>query len=618
MRAYPMITAFWLLPYAIFSQTNISGIVNSYYKVLGVNYSQSGLKLDNVTGLAANDRVMIVQMKGAAVNTTVTSNSFGSVTSLNDAGNYELATVCSVRSDSVFLLQQLLRTYSVSNKVQLVKIPRYVSANVTASLEPAAWDSVTGKGGVLAIIVSQTLTLNAPVSASAKGFKGGLFYQDGGGCATNAFQNYAYDPTPGSYFVYTNVQKGGWKGESVCDLPLSLDGGKGACANGGGGGNNHNNGGGGGSNLAAGGKGGDNQSTTGCAGQQAALGGYVLNSNSGAKIFCGGGGGAGHANNTVTSLGGGYGGGIIFIQAETLQSNGYTIAANGSVGGNTTGDGASGGGGGGTIILSVTNYSDAVSFEAKGGDGGNEDDELISGRCYGEGGGGGGGTIYFSGLQPAGTVTVTGGAKGAKLNSTCGTTTGANGNAGSLVANYSVMESTTLSGCNTAVLGTNWLYFKATTTTGSILLQWEVLNTSGSYFVVQRWNNATWTDIAQIPLIVNQARYVFPDPNPTPGIYQYRVKWVSNQTARYSPSQQVIIRAAAQVIDYDPVTTQIHVRGGIARNETFRIIDLYGNCIYQKQFTTGLADWQMRLPFLKSGMYIAQIGTAVTKFITNR
>src|SRR6476620_2465373 len=117
MRALPVITALWMLPCTLFSQTNISGVVNSYHKVIGINYSQSGIKVDNASGIAVNDRVIIIQMKGATVNTTINVNSFGAVSSLNQAGNYELATVCAVRSDSVFLLQQLLRTYSVADKV---------------------------------------------------------------------------------------------------------------------------------------------------------------------------------------------------------------------------------------------------------------------------------------------------------------------------------------------------------------------------------------------------------------------------------------------------------------------------------------------------------------------
>lgn len=615
MRAYPVITALWMLPCTLFSQTNISGIVNTYHKVTGIDYASSGLKLDNVSGIAVNDRVMIIQMKGAAVNTTINSGSFGTVTSLNQAGNYELATVCGVHDDSVFLLQQLLRTYTVTDKVQLVKIPKYTSANVTGPLEAAVWDSASGKGGVLAIIVSGTLTLNATVSASAKGFKGGSFYKDGGGCATNAFQNYAYDPRPGSYLIYSNVQRGAWKGESVSDLPITLSGGKGACANGGGGGNNHNNGGGGGSNLASGGKGGDNLSTTGCAGQQAAIGGNALSSNGGTKIFFGGGGGAGHANNTAVSEGGGYGGGIIFIQAQTLASNGFTISANGSGGGNTFGDGASGGGGGGTIILSITNYTDAVAIEAAGGDGGDVDDELISGRCYGEGGGGGGGIVYFSGLQPAGTVNTAGGIKGAKLNSTCSSNTGINGSTGTQVINYEFIESTTLSGCGTMILNADWFYFKVNKSVNTVLLQWAVTSAANTYFIVERRKEGSWTQLAQIPASINKADYSFQDLYVAPGTYQYRLKRISNGKVSYSTIQQVMINANKQTIYYDPLTQQLFVQGNIDKSDALMIFGLSGKCVYQKKFMSTAEGWQLNTSFLKKGMYIAKTAKLVAKFI---
>jgi hypothetical protein len=618
MRTYPLITSLWMLPCTLFCQTNISGVVNSYHKVTGINYTQSGLKLDDVSGLALNDRVMIIQMKGATVNTTVNSNSFGSVSSLNEAGNYELATVCAVRNDSVFLLQQLINTYTVADKVQLVKIPKYASAIVTAPLEAAAWDSASGKGGVLAIVVSGTLTLNAPVSASTKGFKGGSFYKDGGGCSTNAFQNYAYDPTPGNYLIYSNVQKGAWKGESVSDLPISLDGGKGACANGGGGGNNHNNGGGGGSNLAAAGKGGDNLSTTGCGGQQSGIGGYGLNNTGGTKIFFGGGGGAGHANNTTSSSGGGYGGGIIFIQAQTLVSNGFTISANGSAGGDTFGDGASGGGGGGTLILSVSSYTDNVTIEAKGGDGGLVDDEALSGRCYGEGGGGSGGVVYFSGVQPSGTVDIAGGAKGAKLNSTCASATGLNGTMGNQFTSYQYIESTTLSGCGTGVLDAHWLYFRINTFANTVLLQWGVTNVDNSYFLVERRKEEIWNQIAQVPATANKLEYSFRDPYLSPGIYQYRLKLINNQKVSYSSIQQVTIKGNEETIRYDALTQQIFVQGDIDKDDMLWIFDLYGKCIYLKRFTSSAEGRQVSVSFLKNGMYIAKTAKAVTKFIITR
>jgi len=615
MRFYPMITALWMLPCTLFSQTNISGVVNSYHKVIGINYAQSGVKLDDVSGIATNDRVMIIQMKGAAVNTTINSSSFGSVSSLNQAGNYELATVCAVRSDSVFLLQQLLRTYTEADKVQLIKIPAYASATVTAPLEAALWDSASGKGGVLAIMVSGTLSLNAPVSASAKGFRGGAFYKDGGGCVTNAFVNYAHSPIPGAYSFFANVQRGAYKGESISDLAtITLDGGKGACANGGGGGNNHNNGGGGGSNLASAGKGGDNLSTVGCAGQQAGIGGYALSSNSGAKIFFGGGGGAGHANNTTVSSGGGYGGGIIFIQAQTLVSNGFGISANGSAGGDTYGDGASGGGGGGTIILSVANYTDAVSVEAMGGNGGQVDDEVISGRCYGEGGGGSGGVVYFSSLQPAGILNVAGGAKGLKINSTCASSTGANGTAGNQVINYEFIESGTLSSC-ALVLDVNWRYFRTNIAANSVLLQWAVTEVAGHYFLVERRKEENWLPLAQIPVSENKVEYSFRDPYVTPGKYQYRLKLVNNQKISYSSIQQVTINGSEQAISYDPLTQKIFVQGGISKNDVLRIFDISGKCIYEKKIVSSTGQSQLIISFLKNGTYIAKTTKAVTKFI---
>lgn len=617
MRAYPLITVLGILPGILFSQTNINGVVNSYHKVTGINYSQSGLALDNAIGIVVNDRVMVVQMKGATVNTVTNSSSFGSISSLNGAGNYELATVCAVRGDSVFLLQQLLHTYSEADKVQLVKIPRYTSVTVNGPLEAAAWDSVTGKGGVLAIMVTGTLTLNAPVSASAKGFKGGVFFKDAGGCATNAFQNYAYNPTPTTYLVYPNVQRGGWKGESVADLALSLDGGRGACANGGGGGNNHNNGGGGGSNIAAAGKGGDNLSTTGCAGQQAGIGGYALSGNSGSKIFLGGGGGAGHANNTTVSTGGGFGGGIVFIQAQTLVSNGFTISTNGSEGGSTYGDGASGGGGGGTIILSIANYTDVVSIEARGGNGGNVDDEAISGRCYGEGGGGSGGVVYFSGTQPAGTINVTGGSKGAKLNSTCASATGADGNAGSRVTNYSFMESTTLSGCGTLVLSADWLYFNTNINGNTVLLQWAIRNTVNTNFIIQRRNEGNWIELSQIPFSDGKQEYSFHD-YITPGAYQYRIKLVSNQKIGYSAIRQVLFTENKQRIHYDPLRQQVFVSGDIERNELLRIFDLSGKCVYHKRLMSSTGEVQLNTSFLKSGTYIATTSKASAKFMVAR
>ena len=53
----------------------------------------------------------VPQMKGAGISTT-NNSSFGNVTALNDAGNYETATICSIIGDSVFLFHLLQNTYT--------------------------------------------------------------------------------------------------------------------------------------------------------------------------------------------------------------------------------------------------------------------------------------------------------------------------------------------------------------------------------------------------------------------------------------------------------------------------------------------------------------------------
>jgi hypothetical protein len=118
-----------------------------------VDASKNAMKLDNVSGLSYGNTVLIIQMKGATINTIASSSSFGDVTSLNYAGNYEIATICSVSNDSVYFFNTILNSYDVNFKVQLVKFGEYYSANVTDTVKAKSWNSTTGKGGVLAIKV---------------------------------------------------------------------------------------------------------------------------------------------------------------------------------------------------------------------------------------------------------------------------------------------------------------------------------------------------------------------------------------------------------------------------------------------------------------------------------
>lgn len=380
----------------------ISGVVNQYTPVTSISCNQIGVV--NPSFFSIGDRVLIIQMKGADINTSNTSN-FGTITNYNDCGNYEFATVSAISGSIISVQYQLLRTYEVTGRVQLIRIPQYTNVTVMNTLTAQDWNGSTG--GVLVMEVSGTLTLNAPISLTGKGFRGSFNSANpDGGCGN--FPDYFYAVSSGH---------GAEKGEGIAEVGATMNGGRGALANGGGGGNKHNSGGGGGSNASKGGRGGDQ---AGFCGQQplGGEGGVVLNYSSG-RIFMGGGGGSSDYNDNVGTSGSN-GGGIIIIKATNIQSNNSFIESNGEnvvALSNNIGDGAGGGGAGGTIVMAVNSFSGNMILSVNGGNGGNQLTTYPS--CFGPGGGGGTGAIQISGsgLPSYVTTQFLPGAAGVNLNS---------------------------------------------------------------------------------------------------------------------------------------------------------------------------------------------------------
>ena len=603
-------------PLIFMGQTSISGIVNSYHPLIEVIPAKSCVRVNPVAGLSVNDLVMIIQMKGATVG-TLNNSTFGSVSNLNYAGNYELNTICSIRGDSVFLYRQLLTNYSVTDKVQLVRIPQYTSALVQDSLKALPWDSASGQGGVLAISVAEDLILNDVISADGKGYAGGAYRTSNSTCSNFfAANNYYYNA------AVLSPQDGACKGESVCSLGTTYSGGKGAVANGGGGGNNHNNGGGGGANLSAGGVGGGNASTSGCSTPNPARGGYALSNSGGTKIYPGGGGGAGHANSGFFSTGGGNGGGIIFLQANTLYSNGNKITANGVNGGNTLADGASGGGAGGTIILDINNYSGAVTLEANGGNGGNEDDDFTSGKCYGEGGGGSGGVMYFKTGLPSGIVSVNGGSKGNKLNSVaCGTLNPAtNGTAGSTMINYTYQQSMVITVSCSGTLATGLYYFTALRQGLNVWLRWQVTEaTEYREFIIERKSgDLHWMPVSAVS--ASGLYYEQKDAPPGTGLHAYRIKMMHRDGHEsYSFIRQVLVsKTLNQMLIYpNPAQKRVRIQG-LLPGETVQIFDDKGMLVYQHTLRRDEQELVQNISFLAAGIYYVRHGGIVERLVVGR
>lgn len=386
--------AAWLMATGGFvnAQTPIGGTINLYTPVTAIGCSQ--LDVASAAGFAAGDRVLIIQMKGADIDTANTSQ-FGNIVQYNNSGNYEFATIASVSGNVINLNYSLVNVYTVPGLVQLVRVPQYASATVSSVLSCAAWNGSTG--GVLALEASGTLTLNADVDVSGKGFRGGSQCANPDGGCGSGYSDYYYAVSSGF---------GAEKGEGIAMVPAPKGGGRGALGNGGGGGNKHNSGGGGGGNYSAGGHGGNEADfcpPTAVGGD----GGKGLDYTTQHKIFMGGGGGCSDNNNGVGTFGTN-GGGIIIIRAAGIQAAGpASIRSNGIdqvIMPNGIGDGAGGGGAGGVILLDVPNMTGNITLQANGGAGGGQN--CTYGSCFGPGGGGGAGFIGISApALPSGTST---------------------------------------------------------------------------------------------------------------------------------------------------------------------------------------------------------------------
>lgn len=626
-KAAIMWLAMLLCSFCSFSQTtNISGVVNSYYKVTEAIPGADSIRLTNTFGINPGDRVLIIQMKGASINTSSsTSAAFGDTTALNNAGNYEVATICAVRDDYVYLVHDLLNNYSPSTgKVQLVKFGEYVNATVTDTLRASPWSDFIGTGGVIALHVEGDLTLNRPITANQNGFTGGAYFMSSITC-TNFLSAYAYTATmaPGG------TQNGAFKGECVADVPVGQNGGRGAVANGGGGGNNHNNGGGGGSNLVNGGLGGGNYSSTGCTANFRGIGGKALSSWTGRKIFLGGGGGAGHNNNGVliepVISRGGNGGGIIIIHADRIIGNGHMISANGETGSPAQADGSGGGGGAGTIIMDVITSYENVTIQANGGAGGYSNDGGNIRRCYGAGGGGSGGAIYFNGSNPSGAgvnVLVNGGSGGVKSGSDAACNAevpGLAGTTGVIVTGYTYRRSMVLAEYCSTVLPVRLTFFKATIVEKKVTLQWNITHPEGvAAFEVQKMNtNNEWVSFASVTGNDLQKDYTITDVNTLPGYNSYRLKVIEKSNAVfYSLIRRVYIESENDqfTIYPNPARNKIFIKADYNGFIDIRLLDITGKSVLLKRSRLNILG-EVDLPSLPAGVYVLHINNTVRKLV---
>ncbi|HMC99696.1 MAG TPA: LamG-like jellyroll fold domain-containing protein, partial [Ferruginibacter sp.] len=92
--------------------TPISNIINAYTPVLGFDKCKNKLTVQDASAFNTGDTVVIMQMKGAVVDSSNTA-AFGTITNYNSAGNYEFNYVKSKSGNVIELLNTVTKAYNI-------------------------------------------------------------------------------------------------------------------------------------------------------------------------------------------------------------------------------------------------------------------------------------------------------------------------------------------------------------------------------------------------------------------------------------------------------------------------------------------------------------------------
>jgi uncharacterized repeat protein (TIGR01451 family) len=453
--------------------------INTYFQGNGnLSAGAASLVLGAQTGtlnISVGDKLLIVQMQGAAIN-NVNNNCYGDglgpctdtdtravgsdkaqgfLENANyTAGRYEYVQVTSITGgggagSTVNFFPALTYAYTQAapdltigqRRYQVIRVPQYSSLTISGSIRPIRWDGLVG--GVVVLDVAGVVNFSGAgphINASGTGFRTGYGERGGTANGDRLFQNSsdgltgARDTTKGEgisgtprfMWIPADPLVFNSTGAALTNLDLNAntqgypggDYGRGAPGNAGGGGVSHNSAGGGGGNGGRGGAGGATWSGDGSRDVGGYGGGKLPQSGAvdANRIVMGGGGGAGDVNGGGTEPanpyeGPGGVGGGLIFINAATPGSGGWLQTNGTQGPIAFYDAAGGGGAGGSIRLIAASNTSLVRLQADGGQGGIHNATGEPAHCSGSGGGGAGGVLVANGAF-SGSNSVNGGLQG--------------------------------------------------------------------------------------------------------------------------------------------------------------------------------------------------------------
>jgi hypothetical protein len=655
---------------ATISTTSISTFPNTYFSVNQSDLLAGGKNITigpagyGSTPITAGDILLIIQMQGAELNASNGVN-YGNNTGVGTgyisngnltAGNMEYAVAATsvpITGGALTLKNGVTHSYHNSQypaagdgeySFQIIRVPVYYRAKLTANITVPTWNGHTG--GVMVMYATDSIMMNGDtISAVGSGFRGGGGRALSGGAGSSA-----------DYLTMSTNNANGSKGEGIAGTPRftiysgalvdsgnSLEGypsgsyAQGAPGNAGGGGtdgnptgNTDNSGGGGGGNGGNGGNGGKSWSSNLAIGGR---GGIAFAQISASRVVMGGGGGAGTSNNGTGTPGGGLassgaaGGGIVILMSNTISGTGVILATGGNANGTVVNDGSGGGGGGGSVIVySATGNLTNLLINAKGGNGGSNSG---GGAAHGPGGGGGGGVIYANA-----TLNASSSASGGFNGSTAGSPSAygsLSGTLGSLRQNMTQAQMATFP-LNCAILPMSFVSVEAKNQGGNIIVQWSVANEAGTseYLIERSTDGNSFSTIGSVAyqskpsFSINQYSYEDQNANPVNGNLYYRIKSVGvfGQVI-YSWVVSAKLNSVSGGVSVYPnpvnTTTLVSFPAAAQGEVSLKLFDIRGNLFWQTQYQANAGMNSMQINAFRTvpnGVYLLEVSDGQTPVTT--
>ena len=164
-------------------------VINDYAAVLSFDPCKNEIIVADATLFSIGDTVLLIQMKGAVIDTSNTS-AFGTILDYKNAGNYEMNYISAKSGNKLTFRNVLTRQYDIPDGlVQLVRVPYFKDpTNYNGQYTCMKWDG--SKGGVL-VLNAKIINLLDDIDITGKGF--GRGEQDIGLSSVTCFENnYVY------------------------------------------------------------------------------------------------------------------------------------------------------------------------------------------------------------------------------------------------------------------------------------------------------------------------------------------------------------------------------------------------------------------------------------------